>query len=418
MKRLFILLIGLGILPVCQADMASRFELCREMEGDFKAGQVGRLRVPGDVFDRCRAFPNDLRILDAAGKQWPFYLFIPKDNTVSKELVPEILNASFVEGKERYWQFDLRIPEVDGKVPVHNRLELISSGGDYVRRVEVFTAAAPRGHMASGYLIHFSRHRKASSRTIRYPVSDAARLHVRVYANAKDADEKFSVTGAKIYHRSVIEAEREMVVFTEAKLSGRDKDKNAQTLLLDTGFENRPVEFVTFDVENTTFARSVSIQGRNRGNEPWQWVGGGEIHRFKDEAETTVKFHAKTRYLKIDLFHYDDQPLTVHGVTLEAAPRHLVFEAAGAGPAALCFRAWDMKPPRYDLKGRLAQQAAATAPGFQTLETKPNQLVKTHPWRKYSKLLGALAVGGVSLLVIWIIVSMLKQQKLMGGKEE
>jgi hypothetical protein len=58
----------------------------------------------------------------------------------------------------------------------------------------------------------------------------------------------------------------------------------------------------------------------------------------------------------------------------------------------------------------------AGLPLFQMREAVPNQAAKAQPWRKYSKWLGILAVGAVSLLVIWIITSMLRQQRLAGGE--
>ncbi|HEY5621252.1 MAG TPA: hypothetical protein VIR77_01490, partial [Pontiella sp.] len=45
-------------------------------------------------------------------------------------------------------------------------------------------------------------------------------------------------------------------------------------------------------------------------------------------------------------------------------------------------------------------------------ESRRNDIAEIHPLRKHIRLIGVLAVGAVSLLVIWILVSMLKQQGL------
>ncbi|WP_372846431.1 hypothetical protein [Pontiella sp.] len=411
MKRSLVLLVAALALGRAEAgSMAARFELNRPIAGAFAAGQVGRVALPGDLFAECRAFPNDLRILDDDGKQWPYYISVAHENTVEREQAAEIVNASFVDGAERYWQFDLLIPEVDGQARLHNRLELESSGLGYVRRVEVFTATQPRGQIATGYLIRSSNHRNAGNRIVRYPATDAARLHVRVYANAKSATESFEVNRATVMHRVTLEAERETVAFSELAVPENESTDAAQTYLLDTGFENRPVEFVSFKVETASFVRGVYVLGRNRENEPWRSVGSGGIHRFGEEAKVEVPLRAQHRFLKIFVNHYDDAPLAIEGIVLEAIPRYAVFEAASAGTAALCYRAWDMKAPRYDLKGRLPAEAAAEAPVFTTMEPRPNAAARTHPWRRYSKLLAALAVGAVSLLVVYVIVGMLRQQ--------
>jgi hypothetical protein len=396
-----------------EKSLESRFELVRDLDGTFTTGQRGRIRVTDEIFGQSRNFPNDLRVFGAAGAQWPFFLHTPKETDEIRKVDPEILNRSFVTGREPYLQFDLVIPQVDGKVPVHNRMELVTSGHDFVRRVEVFTGNSGQssGRMAAGYLIDFSRQRNARNQSIRYPDSDSGRLHVRIYTNARAANEPFELRSARLYYRAVKEVDREGVHAVSLAVPDREQEKGALTKLFDLGETDRPVEFITFEVENDSYARCVSIYGRNSDHEPWRWVGGGEIHALAGDKEGTVKFHAKERFLKVHVFHYDDQPLAIDAIKLEAISRYLVFEAVTAGRAGLYFRAWDIKAPRYDLKGRIKPEELAGLPLVQTRDTKPNSMAKAQPWRKYSKGLGGLAVAGVSLLVIWIIVSMLRQQR-------
>ena len=417
MKKDFLVVLlamaALSTVHAAEKDLRFRFELMRKMDGTFSAGQRGRLVVSGDVFGQSRHFPNDIRIMADDGTQWPFFLHVPKEGVESKTLEPEILNRSWVAGSEPCLQFDLVMAPVDGTIPVHNRMELDTSGRDYVRRVEVFTGTPdqPSGRLASGYLIDFSRQRNAQNRTIRYPDSDAGRLHVRIYPNAQAGNETFDLSSATLRYRAVVEVGREPVVFVELDVPEREQEAGAATRIVDLGEAERPVEFITFEVENESFARCVSVYGRNADHEPWRWVGGGEIHRLNGDRETTVTLHAKDRYLKVQVFHYDDPPLAIHAIVLEAIPRYLVFEATSNGSAALFFRDWDIKAPRYDLKGRIDNGEIDRLPVVRTLDAVPNEAVKAQPWRKYSKILGGLAVGAVSLLVIWVIASMLKQQK-------
>jgi hypothetical protein len=413
-KSIVILLtIASGLVAHAKDNLPSRFELSRDLEGSFTAGQRGRLRVTDDMFGQSRNFPKDLRIFDTEGAQWPFFLDIPKATDETRELIPEILNRSFVAGDEPYLQFDLVVPVVEGKVPVHNRMELVTSGHNFVRRVEVYTATpnSPKGRMAAGYLIDFSRQRNAKNQVIRYPDSDAGRLRVRIYSNAQAVDEPFQLRSARLFFRTVKEVEREVVRFVNLEVPEREQEKEAQTYLYDLTEIGRPVEFMTFEVKNKSFARCVSMFGRNNDHEPWKWVGGGEIHSLPGDEDTTIKVHAKNRFLKVHIFHYDDQPLTLKSIQLEAVPRVLVFEAAADGQAGVYFRAWDIQSPRYDLKGRVDKAEIAKLPLIELAEMTPNTLAKTQAWRKYSKLLGGLAVAGVSLLVVWVIVSMLRQQQ-------
>jgi hypothetical protein len=394
-------------------EIAARLELCRPVLGSPEAGSRGRLRITGDVFDQARSFPADLRILDDAGTQWPFFITTPVDRTLSKKRVPQILNKAFVGGQEPHWEFDLLLPEKD-RLAGHNRLEVSTSGSDFVRRVEIFRDAesGARAHLASGYLISFPGTRDARNQTVSYPDSDVARLHVQIYTSAKNATEQFGVQSASIYCLNKISAERESVPAVRCPVPAKETDERVQTFILDAGFKNRPVEFITFDVAGTSFVRCVSVYGRNVEKEPWQRAGGGGIHRLEKDVETTIHVQTASRWLKVDIRQDDNLPLDIRDIRLEAVPRYLVFEAASELPARLCFRGWDIPAPRYDLHRRVPETDAMTLPLFATGSVKANPQGASEPFfRKYSKVLSAAAVGAVSLLTVWIIISMMRRQQ-------
>jgi hypothetical protein len=395
------------------AEIAGRFELCRPLEGRPEKGAAGRLRIPGDVFDQARSFPADLRILDDEGTQWPFFITTPVDRTLSEKRIPQILNKAFVGGQEPHWEFDLVLPEKD-RLAGHNRLEISTSGSDFVRRVEIFRDAekGARAHLASGYLISFPGTRDARNQTVSYPDSDVARLHVQIYTSAKNATEQFDVQSASIYCLNKISAERESVPAVRCPVPAKETDERVQTFILDAGFKNRPVEFITFDVAGTSFVRCVSVYGRNVENEPWQHAGGGGIHRLEKDVATTIHVQTASRWLKVDIRQDDNLPLDIRDIRLEAVPRYLVFEAASMLPARLCFRGWDIPAPRYDLKKRISEADALALPLFATGSVKANPQGAAEPFfRKYSKVLGAAAVGAVSILTVWIIISMMRRQQ-------
>ncbi len=413
MTRTFLIMGLFSALTASGREFSERFEMARGIDGEFNIGEQGRVVVSDEVFGQARNFPGDIRIFGSEDSQWPFFLHVPKEAPEVRSLIPETRNRIWVDGAEPYLQFDLVVPQPDNHALVHNRLELSTAGRDFVRRVEIFSAdsEAPNGKMAEGYLIEFSRERNARNQTIRYPDSDVARLRVRIYPNAQTASERVDLISVRFAYRSAAEAEREPVAFKQMEVPGGEKVDSATTWLLDVGQVNRPVEYITFKVGTPSYARSVSVFGRNSKHDSWRWVGGGEIHALKGNVENTVELKFKNRFLRLRIFHHDDQPLTVEEITLEAIPRYLVFEAGTEGPARLCFRAWDVKMPHYDLEGRIAKEAVANLPLFRTRPAVPNSKASTQPWRKYSKLLGIIAVGLVSMLVLRVISNMLRQQK-------
>lgn len=391
--------------------MLRRFELKQPLEGAFETGERGRVIVQDDVFVEARSFPADLRIAGEDGILWPWFLYTPAADGRSEAIDCSVLNQSFITGAVPCLEFDLQIDAAAGKTPVHNQLELRTSGSDYVRRVEIYTGDDDHaGRMATGYLIDFARQKGAGNRLIRYPASDVQRLRIRIYPNARSADETFELLSADLRRIDAEPTEKHVVAAEPLVPPPREQRDDAQTFLYDLGAVGRPVEGIAFDVATPAYARGVAVYGRNTSQEPWRRIGGGQIHRFDDDVENTIRIAARHRYLKVQLFHYDDPPLDIRDIRIEAIPRYLVFEAAGTGSAALYFRAWDVQAPRHDLAQRIDAAEIGTLPVVRTLPTEPNRSAAPQSWRKYARLVAGLAVGAVSLLVIWIIVSMLKQQ--------
>jgi len=412
-KLLFAFLMTMALCALGdKSDVASRFELCCPLADPPAKGVRGRLRIPGDVFDQSRNFPADLRILDENGTQWPFFIAKPSDRTFSEKQTPQILNKAFVDGPEPHWEFDLVMPE-DKPGAVHNRLEISTSGNDFVRRVEISRSkeGGLSAHLGSGYLISFPNNRNARNNRITYPDTDVARLHVNVFTSAKNADEHFEVQRVAVYCQDKISAEREPVDATQCAVPENETDKRTQTFILDSGFQKRPVEFITFEVTDASFARCVSVSGRNVENEQWRNAGGGEVHRFEKGEKTTISVRAPYRWVKISVRQDDNLPLDIRSIRMEAIPRYLAFEAVSELPARLCFRGWDLPAPRYDLRTRTSEATSLTWPVVELEAMQPNVSAGSVCfYRKYSSLIGAVIIGGVSLLVIWIIISMMRRQ--------
>ena len=410
MNRIAILfLLGISLPAYGAESLHDQFDSTQKINGIFEMGQQGRLRVNGALFDQSHDFPNDLRIIDNNGTQWPFFLHIPQETQDKETLVPNILNRSFVSGDESYLQFDLVLPTAKDTNGRHNQIELITSGEDYVRRVEIYTGNPPAGLMATGYLIDFPRQRNARNQIIRYPDSDTSRLHIRIYSNALDANETFDIIASNFHYRTLpVQADREIVGFQELDVPESEKNDNAQTHILDLKYINRPVEFITFKTSRTSFARSVAVYGRNTLLDSWIWEGGGTIYSLENDHEIEIELEAASRFLKVQIFHYDDTPLPLEALELAALPRSLVFEAASAGEAELCFGSLKTEAPRYDLIQRIDQKTIPQLVTYSTQQTITKTKTETQPWCNHPKLFSGLAVGFVSLLVLWVITRMFR----------
>lgn len=393
-------------------DLRPGFRWRQGLAGEFEPGALYRMAVPAEVFDGCASFPSDLRILDESGQQWPFFLRIPAGSEVVQTVSAQVLNVALVDAPERMLRQDLRIaPDpASGKPREHNQVTLHTPGRDFIRRVEIYGREehSEWGFLGAGYLVDHSRDALASNRTIHYPVSTLPWLQVRLFPNARGAAESPScdqLAAGRVVTRA---GEVEPVPLNARKFPDAGVARTSQVLGFDVGGRNRPLERLIIRAAEREYARPVRVSGRDDDAAEWRWLADGEIHRIGGDAQESVSLNgAACRFLKLEIFHYDDHPLTGVQVAAEAVPRWLIFEA-GSGRKPALYYGGVVNPPRYDLERRKAADpdpatlpvkldARSENPGYRSV-------AEGRPW------LAFVAVGLVSLLVMWVILGMLRQQ--------
>lgn len=405
------------LLTLCNAsaepDLRTKFTWRQAIAGGEETGMLYRIRTPREVFDGCRRFPSDLRILDDVARQWPFYVLIPEGKIVTETVPAKTINASVVEQKDRYVRQDVVIPAdaESGKRREHNQLIIRTPGSDFVRRVEVYGGENQKdwGLLGVGYLVDHSRDVRVCNKTVRYPASTFPFMQVRVYPNALNATEPLSVEGVLVANSVEAPGGYEDVPLCKADVSEKDLKEGCQVVVFDIEAKNRPIDRLVIQAKDREYARSLRIFGRNEETNTWRWVADAEIHRLGESVQDTLSLKGFAfRFLKVELFNYDDKPLHDLRVEAQAVSRYLVTESQG-GSATLYYGAPDVEAPRYDLRRRRGDEEAAVAP-FLRLRDRENQFQKPAGFGKYGPWLAAGAVGLVSFLVIWIIVSMMKRQ--------
>jgi len=395
-----------------EEDLRTRFDWRQPLRGGFERGALYRLAVPAEVYDGCRMFPSDFRIINEQGEQWPFYVWTPEGRSESHYVEIQLLNASTAE---RYVRQDIRIKEDSrtGARREHSQVIVKTPGSDFIRRVEIYGSEDGRewAQLAGGYLVDHSRDVRVSNNSIRYPVSTFPLLQVRVYPNARDATETVTLQGVFVMATREAAGESEDIELDDVAVAKDDEKDGCQVLVFDTAARNRPVERLAVRAREREYARCLRVYGRNEETNTWRWVADGEIHRIGKDIQDEVALRGSAyRFLKLELYHYDDAPLGKVEVVARATPRYVVFEAQNGIEPQLYYGSIDMAAPRFDLVRRKSAEDAAGAAPVRAGERVDNQLRKVPGWGKWGPWLAALAVGVVSLLVIWSVVGMLKRQ--------
>ncbi len=378
------------------------------------SGQLCRILLAREVFDGCHNFPYDLRIQDETGQAWPFFIWTPATQDLPACPPVETLNTSLTETPARYWRQDLRIrpPPGQSERPRHNQLILQTSGSDFLRRVEIY--AGENGEdwalLGSGWLVNHAREVMTENRVIRYPVSDFPFLQVRVYPNARNEREDFSIVQITPGFLTEPEQSMEDVPLAPLEVPAREQRPGVQTLLFDLGASNRPVEKLQLSAAGE-YARAVRVFGRNQLDHQWRWAAEGEIHSLGPSLKNSLPLRGfMYRYMKVDIFHFDDPPLDGLSVLAGANPRYLVVETKGGRTPRLYYGADQVQAPRFDLARRTPERILREAPLAKLGPRKPNSTPHpAAPWARNPRLLATLIVALVSLLVLWVVTGMFKK---------
>ena len=380
------------------------------MHGSIEARQHYRVTLPGVVYDRCLQFPVDLRVIDGTGGLWP-HVLLQTDKGKTRILATEERNRSAATEGRLFQRIDLHITEKgDAR---HDGVIIKTSGTRFVRMAEVYGAETEGDWVlvGKGYLIRDQRRHRVLQETIVYPRADFPRVQIRVYPNAGDATETFTIGSVSL--RGHVRAAPPMEMLTVVPLDPAADDLNdkAEVRVVDLGYRNRPFDQVWISCDRADYVRTVSVYGRNDLDEPWRHLGSGDIQALDGSVRDRVDVSGASRYVKCEIFHYDDQPLDVTSVEVLAIPDVVLVEAGeGSDPCMYAGNEF-ARSPRYDLAKRLTSIDTDKLPTLTLGDAETNPAYRRGGFGELGPWLAGIAVGIVSLLVLYVIVGMLKKSE-------
>ncbi|MFH0878103.1 MAG: DUF3999 family protein, partial [Lentisphaerota bacterium] len=286
-------------------DLRSKFEWRAELAGSMPSGTLGRVQVPDAVFEGCRRFPADLRIIDENGNQWPFFIWLPEKKSEIQILPSKKTNLSSIDSPDRYLRQDLELsPAKDGTRAFHSEIIASTSGSDFIRRVEVLGSddGETWARMGEGIIISYARDFRVDNRTVSYPESNFRYLQIRIHPDARNPQESFRILHLDAASTRDQAARLEELPLQESEQQTVDQKTGKQTLVYDLSTANRPVEQLTIRVKNPEYARSLRTYGRNTLDGIWRWTADGEIHRFGKTVQESISLNGFSyRYIKLEL---------------------------------------------------------------------------------------------------------------------
>ncbi len=182
-----------------------------------------------------------------------------------------------------------------------------------------------------------------------------------------------------------------------------------QTLFFDTGFRSQPLRRLTFAIETPQFTRPIKIFGRDSATNQWRWIADGALHRMDGQERNFVNLpNAGFRFLKVEVFNYEEPEIAVAHAEALAEPHYIIFLPAGEKRAWLYFGADLFTLPRFELRHSTSREQIANVipASFDKRERNPYH-INQEIWR-YAKLLLIASLLIAAVLALGVISKRLR----------
>jgi hypothetical protein len=352
MQRILISLLACGVLGLWAncADLPEKWRswhysrpVVNQSSGIDSPVEV---QLPWAMFDHCKPGCADLRIVDSLGGEVPFEMerYSAEQNVQSQQA--RIVENSFVT--DHYTQI---IGDLGEAHAVYDRVKVETDRPNFIVWAEValsddartWRVVEPRAPIA-----RFRSRNVDGTQTIPFQGLSSRYLRIRI----ADPSGKFPVSGISVLHQEAPEVQLSQVPATV------DIDKSADistsTWRATLHSPNQPVSQIQVTTDSTEFYRAVRLSSSEGGRE-WSYRGSGVIYRYHQGGKTReslrIEFpeYGANRFLRLEVFNADDQPLTDVTISLSAVPRILVFKSAADRQYRLIYGNEKAQRAQYDL---------------------------------------------------------------------
>lgn len=178
-----------------------------------------------------------------------------------------------------------------------------------------------------------------------------------------------------------------------------------QRVYFDVGHRFLPLRTLSLESSDDSFARAVKVFGRNHPTNQWRWMADGGIHRLPGRERLQIDLnHSRYRYLKVEVFNYEEPRLAIDGAQVGVESQFLITQPAGPGRAHLYFGSSLYLLPRFELQHRAGKAAIESAQPaeFGSRQRNPHRLL--HEVWAYGRLLGSILLGAAALFVALVLL--------------
>lgn len=340
LQLLPLLVLALPLFALEPSEWKNRQPLAVEQAG------VVKLALPPATLDLARANLEDLRLVDAAGREVPFIVDRERPATPPTRRAPRDFRATVLDSAT---QLTL---ETGTEAPVDSVLLTTPAPGFLkAARLEISADGQTWQTIENGVPVF----RQFGTEQIRLPLGRRAAAHVRITLDDTRTPPVPFVGATLVLAPSAPHAvTRPLTV----RIAGREEFENETLLTLDLGAAHVPLAALEFVSPDPLFARNVTVAARQLENDAAveRPLARGAIYRIgidglpaRAQLEVPVDFTADSRELLVHIQNGNSPLLALDEVRAQQRPVWLVFHATAAGNYALLTGNPDVSAPRYDL---------------------------------------------------------------------
>ena len=366
--------------------------------------------LDGPVFDGAREDLADLRVIDPEGEETPYALETDRSHVEDARVPARLLNLVRLPDGAARFELDL-----GANAPPHDYLFLdIALRNRNYRAAVTLEGSREKGDWAvikdGASILDFSQDFHLRYSELYYPESDFRRLRVTV--REKDGT-PLKVSGAWVRRHAHRPGSELPTTFSVS----RSSTAVSQAWELDFGYNKTPVHRLAFSVATPEFKRRVVVSVPGEGGS-WHPVGESVIYRYATGRFSGSNLTASlpevfTRRLRVEIFHYDDRPLSISSLQAFGYARRLRLKSPRAGAYSLRYGNLDAPAPRYDLSELSAYLDKTGVPELRLSARQKNPdysaprkpWAEDHPWILHAALMSALLLLGAIVLRQWRAVS-------------
>ncbi len=390
-------------------------------------GEYCALTLTSEVYNVARTDLADIRLIDRDGNQIPYVLARDEDRTETVRYNPAILNRSTDANGNALATLDF------GGQTVKNSIEVETAGDNFRREVKVegsndnvqFFTIVDRAYIFA--VSDKNRHRFS---TIDLPSNDYR--YIRITVSPMTAEEtKPAINEVRAFKIEKKPAQKQAVEITQTE-HAEDVNYHTSNYVYDMKYSRLPVVEIELNIDDASFYRCVTIQGRDAHTQkvkidsednrqrfseielPWNTITTDAIYRYTDASGKKyerlilpTRWSGAYRYVRIIVNNYDDQPITIRWASAKMMPHKIIFPAPSDKSAKLYVGNESASHPQYDLARRLTNpmQVKTTQAMLTGLADNPaaGKTQQKLPWTEQHKTL-LLAILVVVVLVLGVFM--------------